>query len=378
MVTTISQLDGLRSVAFEAHDRHDWIPSVCVPSVSQMSRLTSLSLTGVHFDDAPEQQQLPSSLQAFSLHFCFDEEDVDLPVKVNLGHLTSLTRLEIWSEVHSESVLPPKLKWFETRISDTLHVLGPMMQLPSLQSLHVGLFEDRVQAFSGLTKMTWLTDLELNYMSQSHASTAAIWGKLPGLSTLHLDSFELSATDDGAANVQTPRPAYAFLHLSEVRGLRKLVWRGYGGGEHGSNVCALLCEVVAGLRGLQHLEIERVRMGVNALQLRQLTQLTCLMLENCEVPDIVASAVGISLRQLVHLNLEHNEGIADGCMPSLALLVGLTDLQLCGTKVTEVGLMQCTSLRRLKRLSAPREVDTAALVKAIPGLNTSLFPLRRQ
>ena len=133
------------------------------------------------------------------------------------------------------------------------------------------------------------------------------------------------------------------------------------------DVARSVCEVLGGLRGLQHLDMRGLPLDAAALSLSQLTQMTYLRLESCEIPDIVASAVGVSLRQLVHLNLGRNDNLSDGCMPALGLLSGLTHLDICGSKVTTVGLGLCTSLRRLAYIAVPGGAEVPeALTGALP------------
>ena len=212
----IGQLTALRSLALESWDLDDFkMPSVYLSAaLSPLSRLTYLSLSGVALGDAAALQQLPGSLQELSVDFYHEDFDAEPPIELNLGHLNSLTRMRVWALVHPESVLPSNLQWFNTCVAGSMNAVAAMTRLRGLQSAELAVLGEEIEAVRLLTKLTWLTDLQLDYR-RSHMPTAALWPKLPGLSAVELAKSDLSAVtaDEGTVGLS------AFSHLSEIRGL---------------------------------------------------------------------------------------------------------------------------------------------------------------
>jgi hypothetical protein len=95
----------------------------------------------------------------------------------------------------------------------------------------------------------------------------------------------------------------------------------------------------------------------DALALSALTNLTRLNLSGMRagVGDLAASALACSLKQLRHLDLTDCNLGSLACVPPMAQLVHLTQLQLCGNvEVTQQGLMLLTKLSNLQQLEFER------------------------
>jgi len=166
----------------------------------------------------------------------------------------------------------------------------------------------------------------------------------------HLYLADYGNIDDGF-----PFTAGLQADLAAATGLTKLIITGTEPHKYRSHAVDMvgLYQVIAGLDKLRELSLQVMASPESALPLAWATQLTMLQIHGCDIPDMAATAIGCSLRQLRSLALVNEERLTDACMPALGLLTSLTSLSLrClgRTGISVEGVMQLSSLRGLKEL----------------------------
>ena len=362
----LASLTNLRHLVLhiDMPDGFEW-PVAYLQSVEALTQLTYLELNEAAAEDAPMfLPRLPSSLLHLYIRFADPDDPMELVV-MDLDHLSKLTRLDFDQPMDAASKLPPSLLALGSDAS-----WGSIAALSSLRKLeHVTIYaaEDvAAAALTTLNRLTSLTDISLGCFGRTCIrATAPLWPQLRSLKHLYL-------ADCGLLDGGSPFTAGLQADLAAATGLTRLMISGSGSNEYRSDAADMvaLYQVIAGLGKLQELSLARIATPQSALPLARATQLTMLLIESCDIPDMAATAIGCSLRQLRSLALVDEKRLTDACMPALGLLTSLTSLSLGGlgrTGVTVEGVMQLSSLRGLK------ELDVFPLV--VPEPLAAMLPL---
>ena len=318
--------------------------------LAQLSSLTRLDLSILHEGTLGHTGHLPSSLLKLLLHTA--QHGQQKPVK--LQHLTAVTSLSLATHLPPSSTLPPRLRHLKAWDAAAEAVSAVLTPLQHISSLDLTCKEEGTRALplTSLTSLTSLTHLELTVSYKALAAAAPpVWLHIP-----YLRSLTLTEQVAIAADIFTP----AMLHnLSSATTLSRLVitW------QTGRRACPAkdvqeLCAHVADLKQLQELQIDSYPVGVTACLLSQLTKLTHLELPLCELSDSAVVALAGGLKGLAKLNLADNSDLSDACAPAIAQLTRLTELRLecVESKLTDEGLKQLSSLRKLQKLGVARKL----------------------
>jgi hypothetical protein len=382
----LASLTGLKELVLEGADEAQDLPVVYLTAISSLSQLTYLSLEGA---DPLSLSLVPASLAQLNVTLkaapAEGSETQTPPPVLDLSHLSRLTSMTIMEALDAASSFPPSLSHIVTVASSG--TLQSLKHLPNIGYLDVSSppwLDDPTQpVFNVLTQLTTVSHLKLDLSSgASFPCFARVCAQCRNLSELRLTDYRPNTTADYVEVLMTPglldgltgATALTSLELEGRYGLAEL--------QRQSQQAALgmLCDKLAMMGSLLSLDVCGLGLGPSAVSLSRLTLLTELSLANCAIPDMVATAVGCSLKHLCKLNLMDNSSLTDGCMPALGQLTGLTFLSLDSstnggrTGVTGVGLIQLTGLRRLRHLGTSyraisREVLPKELLLALPRLN---------
>ena len=345
MGTALGMLTSLRSLVL-APLRRDPMPGPYLSAISSLSQLTLLRAVSMDPDDAFSYfPLLPHSLAALHVTMAARRAPHNNPIHLDLSHLSSLTALTFIATLSSSSRLPPSVS--ELKVAwDYASTIGLIAQLPRLKSLI--LYPGRDINLECITSLTSLTHLELEHDGSDEIIAAApFWSQLPSL-------HRLSMVYDKDQTLPTYRlftPAF-FSQLGAVTTLTSLRF-GWTSSENWLDSRDLegFPEEVAKLKQLSCLTLSCLPLGLSAHHLTSLTKLTSLELSNCQLRNFAVVALGCSLKNLRHLDLDENWSLSDSCTPALGLLTRLTHLTLRGAEVSEdMGLMQLTTLKALQHL----------------------------
>jgi hypothetical protein len=357
----LGSLTGLRRLVIEGADEAQDLPVVYLTAISSLTQLTYLSLERA---DPLSLSQVPASLVQLVVTLKAPAERLETPV-LDLRHLSRLTSITVLQALDAASSFPSSLSRVATVAS--LGTLQSMKHLPSLSHLHVSsptwLDNPTQPVFNVLTQLTAVPHLELDLTSgASFPFFARVCAQCHNLRNLRLSDYRLNRRVDDVEVLMTPGLLDG---LTGATALTSLTIEGMCTGldpqvrERLSQEAAVrrLCDKLAMLGTLRSLHVRNLGLGASAVSLSRLALLTELSLSNCAIPDMVATAVGCSLKHLCKLSLGSNCNMADGCMPALGQLTGLTMLALnsnCSQNsargITGVGLMQLTGLTRLQQL----------------------------
>ena len=274
-----------------------------------------------------------------------------------LSHLTALTRLDIDAWLLPSTTFPPSLQQLVSGRLVWPRELALLTATPGLiQRLSLKVIPAAYTQLTALNTMSALTALDLCvYFHDALSDLAPI---LPSLSSLRA----LTLSDDSDEFDSCPITPAVLSHLAATTSLTRL--------RFDWDVDAVVrpeaavkgwCEHVAQLQQLRHLYFGGdYAFGSTARHLARLTQLTYLGLSCCHIPDLVAVAIGCSLKGLVHLDLFGNQDLSDACAPAIAQLTKLTELRLAYLPgFTEEGLRELSTLKKLQQL----DVDKADLAE---------------
>jgi hypothetical protein len=362
----------------ESHDSDDKLDNGVFAAISQLSQLTSLSLTGSWSAFEQLQQLLAQPLPLQQLQEVVLNMGISRFALPSLVHLTRLTHLSSTGSMCKGAALPSQLQRLQVDLCIDLGLVLPLQQLQQLTITLESLKEapDFQQAqLLQLAQLPALKVLELNYRGEAAAAAAAAptWVLLPQLRSL---SFLVWACYVRAADRQ--RMAAIFEGVAAATQLTGVELDFVGAvtlsqEERACHAAALpICGSLAGLTGLGALRMHQVGLlPDDALNLTALTGLTRLELSRLQdgVNTAAATALLCSLTNLRYLKLVGCS--ADwGSLELLAAVGRLTQLtelwlkrsgriQLASLKcsepgLTQEGLLQLTGLKQLQRLWVDR------------------------
>jgi hypothetical protein len=348
------------------------VPGSCLAGIAQLSRLTTLTLTGTWsaLDESLQQllaHPLPLRQLRLQLQCPWGSEPV-----LQLAGQTQLTEFIYSKDLLEETVLPQQLRHLECSQLQDDSILT-VLKLQQLQRLKFSAESVDPSMLLQLAQLPTLQQLALVYQDIFFASQAApFWTQLPQLC-------ELTVDNQGVRHRRLlPR---VLAGIAAATSLTKLVLDGWAArwderfrheedvadahgaeGEDVRGVDIATCASLSRLPRLRHLEIlpmSTLPPG-DALALTALTGLTHLALQQLGsgVDDVTASALACHLKQLRHLDLSGNMLGSMACLAPIGQLTQLTELQLRELGgLTARGLMLLTGLTALQKLEVQHSTE---------------------
>jgi hypothetical protein len=299
------------------------LPSACLSTLSALTRLSSLDLStgGRSLEPLP---QLPSQLQSLSVNirgkFVMDA--------LSLTRLTSLS-LTDRDGIAKGSQLPPSLT--SVSLQNTPLYPSNIRMLSNVCKLSI---EADIQlSHATLAELSSLAQLDSISMSvlnpKAAAAASAAWKQLPHLQDLEIDLVEHDEDQDGRGYrllnvVRAEERARAV--LQGLAAATQLTWLSLTLDWNNSQCGSALAQ----LTNLQELILTGAgEVREDMMQLRALTQLKILRLEECGMDGTAAAALLCRLTGLQLLKLSTCENVTDAMVPVIgAQLRGLRRLEL--------------------------------------------------
>jgi hypothetical protein len=365
------------------------LPVGCLAGPAQLSRLTSLRLTGGRAGIRKQLQQLlalPLPLQQLEA-YVLDIRDVTSTVVTrlpSLAHLTQVTELILTQDLSKTAALPPQLQ--ALHLSECRH-LAPVLELQQLQRLTLcpeyTTAEQQRQVLQ-LAKLPSLQELQLSYrFFWAAAAAAPTWALLPQLRGLIVERFMTTVY-----RMDAPEQQHIAAALAGAAAATQLTSLQLGSRcldlpllQQQPQLAMPVCGSLTGLSGLRYSKLQAMKLvHGDALALTALTGLTRLDLCNFQDGFGVGAANELvrKLKHLAHLELRCG-GIDLGSNAFLAAVGQLKQLKyLCLEGIdglTEQGLMQLTGLQHLQQLHVDRNEE---VVKVTAELLSRLWAAVRQ
>jgi hypothetical protein len=291
LASKLARLQGLQRLTIHGADAAVLVPGSCLAGLAQLTRLTSLKISGEWSNVMPALQPLleqPLPLQQLHIFPGTPPPSsrdgngrilgiVGLPA-LNMAGLTNLLEFSTRYHLPAQLVLPSQLQ----RLSTAMHLaerastwtVAHLLQLPQLHHLDLRLTGTDPSMVLPLAHLPTLQHLRLRYNSFAKAcATALAWPGLPQLRELDLDLRHDSLQQDTMgrmAAVLANVAATASLTNFPLK-LQLSLWSAYGTGVE-------LCNRLAGLSQLQDLSF-KCRFGLkvgDALALGDAQALTAL------------------------------------------------------------------------------------------------------
>jgi hypothetical protein len=219
----VAQLSGLQELHLEA--RITRFPGCVLPSLAQLSQLTSLRLVGNWQKwEQPLQQLLgqPLPLRQLQLELCHDLPALDMSA---LGQLQQLTVVQM---LPKGTVLPEQLRQIQLGnirsppfgTLQSAAELSALHSLKQLQRLELVVGTEDSEVLINLAQLSAVQDLALHYRATSTAAvTASVWLQLPQLQELTVDDRTFSF---GANMPNQQRLSAILAGVAAATGLTKL------------------------------------------------------------------------------------------------------------------------------------------------------------
>ena len=316
--SAIGSLTNLQSLSLESFCIS--VASSCLAALAPLTHLTNLNVRAKGWDTL---QHLPPQLQLLSCDSCGEA------VKVDIGHVTGLTKLVLFTNALQEGTsLPANLAELQTSSCNLPPALAT--QAASLQHLSMrNIDQKEPKLMEALAALPQLLHVGLHYVDIGAAAAAAPgWGQLP-----QLQSLELVFPSDPVTEVEAIGAG-----LAAATNLTRLDLRTTGLIYHLPSLQQLRQLSLTDLEGCSRKQMQHIA---------ALPRLTCLEVVGCHAfDDAVAVEVTSKLTGLQRLVVSDTGMVTDAVLPVLVHLRSLRYLNL----VTDQGFAM-QSLQYLKQLT---------------------------